>query len=44
MDQQFLAGQILWTATKRTVLWIRISFNADLDPAFYLNVDADSGF
>jgi hypothetical protein len=23
------------------VLWIRIGFNADLDPAFYLNADPD---
>jgi hypothetical protein len=25
----------------KTVLWIRIGFIVDLDPAFYLNVDAD---
>jgi hypothetical protein len=25
------------------VLWIRIVFNADPDPAFYLNADPDSG-
>ncbi len=24
-----------------SVLWIRIGFNADPDPAFYLNADAD---
>jgi hypothetical protein len=23
------------------VLWVRIGFNADLDPAFYLNADSD---
>jgi hypothetical protein len=23
------------------VLWIRIGFNADLDPTFYLNADLD---
>jgi|LakMenE01Jun11ns_1017448.scaffolds.fasta_scaffold7408114_1 hypothetical protein len=27
----------------RTVLWIRIGFNADPDPAFYLNGDPDPG-
>ncbi len=25
------------------VLWIRIVFNANLDPAFYLNADPDQG-
>ncbi len=25
------------------VLWIRIGFNADLDPAFYFNEDLDPG-
>jgi hypothetical protein len=25
------------------VLWIRIGFNADTDPAFYLNADPDPG-
>jgi hypothetical protein len=25
------------------VLWIRIGFNADPDPGFYLNADPDSG-
>jgi hypothetical protein len=25
------------------VLWIRIGFNADTDPAFYLNEDPDPG-
>jgi hypothetical protein len=29
------------TCTKCTVLWIRIGFNVDLDPAFYLNADPD---
>jgi hypothetical protein len=25
------------------VLWIRIGFKADLDPAFYVNADPDPG-
>ncbi len=25
----------------KAVLWIRIGFNADPDPAFYLNADSD---
>ncbi len=28
---------------KIAVLWIHISFNADPDPAFYLNADPDPG-
>jgi hypothetical protein len=27
----------------KAVLWIRTGFNADPDPAFYLNVDPDPG-
>ncbi len=29
---------------KKAVLWIRIGFNADPDPAFYIKADPDPGF
>jgi hypothetical protein len=27
----------------KSVLWVGIGFNADLDPVFYLNADPDQG-
>jgi hypothetical protein len=35
-----LWGQDVW---KSRVLWIRMGFNANPDPAFYLNADLDPG-
>jgi hypothetical protein len=34
---------ILWRSELGAVSWIRIGFNADLDPAFYFNEDLDPG-
>jgi hypothetical protein len=30
-----------WRFKKKSVLWIRIVFYADVDPAFYVNADPD---